>query len=67
MANPILEMLDRRNRQSQQLQQNPLNQQVSDYVAKHGGDPKSAFYNACQERGVNPNDILRLIGGVHHG
>lgn len=66
MANPILEMLDRRNQVK--TNSNPLQQQVANYVNQHGGDPKSAFYNACQERGINPNDILRLIqGGYNHG
>lgn len=62
MGNPILEQLDRRNQQSPNSS-NPRLQQVQNYVNQHGGDPKTAFYNACQERGVNPNDILRLIRG----
>lgn len=66
MANPILEMLDRRRRQSQQ--NNSVYQNVANYVNQHGGDPKSAFYNACQERGVNPDEILNLIkGGSRYG
>lgn len=62
MGNPILEQLDRRNQQSLNSS-NPRLQQVQNYVNQHGGDPKTAFYNACQERRVNPNDILRLIRG----
>lgn len=67
MANPILEQLDRRNLQRQN-NSNPRLQQVQNYVNQHGGDPKTAFYNLCQERGVNPNEILNLIkGGNHYG
>ena len=62
MGNPILEQLDRRNQQNPNSS-NPRLQQVQNYVNQHGGDPKTAFYNACQERGVHPNDILRLIRG----
>ena len=71
MANPILEMLDRRNQQitnpQQSLASNPAYQNAVSYVNQHGGDPKTAFYNLCQERGVNPNEILKLIGGSNYG
>lgn len=67
MGNPILEILDRRNSQrtnpQQSLENNPNYQNAVNYVNQHGGDPKTAFYNACAERGVNPNDILSIIRG----
>lgn len=67
MGNPILEQLDRRNLQRQN-NSNPRLQQVQNYVNQHGGDPKAAFYNACQERGINPNDILKFLqGGRNYG
>ena len=67
MGNPILEQLDRRNLQRQNSS-NPRLQQVQNYVNQHGGDPKTAFYNACQERGINPNDILKFLqGGRNYG
>lgn len=67
MANPALEELDRISRQRQQRSNNPY-QNALNYVKQHGGDVKTAFYNLCQERGVNPNEILNLItGGNRYG
>jgi len=50
------------------LAKNPVYQNTVNYINTHGGDAKSAFYNACQERGVNPNDILNALrGGFRNG
>jgi hypothetical protein len=69
MGNPILEMLDSLNSQrpainpQQLLNNNPYYQEAVNYINQHGGDPKTAYYNACAERGRNPNDILSILRG----
>ena len=45
----------------QMLQSNPQYKQVIDYVNRNGGDPRKAFYQMAQEKGVNPNDILSML------
>lgn len=45
----------------QMVQNNPNYKQVMDYVNRNGGDPRKAFYQMAQEKGVNPNDILSLL------
>lgn len=45
----------------QMLQGNPNYKQVMEYVNRNGGDPRKAFYQMAQEKGVNPNDILSLL------
>lgn len=74
MGNPILEMHDRLSQQGQhhqpspqnlqnQLSNNPYYQEAVNYINQHGGDPRTAYYNACAERGKNPNDILSILRG----
>ena len=46
---------------NQMLAQNPQYKQVIDYVNANGGDAKSAFYKMANEKGVNPDDILRQL------
>lgn len=38
------------------LKNNPQLQQI---LAMYKGDAKSAFYSLCQQKGVNPEDILK--------
>lgn len=46
---------------NQMMSQNPQIKQVMDFVNANGGDPKTAFYKAAQEKGVDPNEILRQL------
>ena len=45
----------------QMVQNNPNYKQVMEYVNRNGGDPRKAFYQMAQEKGINPNDILSLL------
>ena len=45
----------------QMIQQNPQLQQVMNYINQNGGDPKQAFYKMAEEKGTNPDDILKLL------
>jgi hypothetical protein len=40
------------------LKRNPNYQTVMSYIQQSGGTYKSAFYKMCQERGIDPNQIL---------
>ena len=42
-------------------QNNPQLRQAMDFVRQYGNDPKQAFYAACQQRGVDPQDILNVL------
>ena len=46
---------------NQMMQSNPQMKQAMDLVNQHGGDPKKAFYSLCEQRGVDPNQILNMI------
>lgn len=46
---------------SQLAQSNPQMQQVMNVVNQNGGNAKQAFYNLCQQRGVDPNSILSQL------
>ena len=48
---------------NQLLASNPQYKQVMDYVRANGGDPKAAFYKMAQEKGVDPDEILRSLRG----
>ena len=37
----------------------PRMKAVADIINQNGGDPRRAFYNAAQQRGVDPNTILQ--------
>lgn len=41
----------------------PRMQVAKDYVAQHGGNPKAAFYQLCQERMLNPAVIFNKLMG----
>jgi hypothetical protein len=45
------------------ITQNPQVKQAMDYVNAHGGDPKRAFEELARERGINPDDIHKIIQG----
>lgn len=42
-------------------QQNPQLQQAMSIVQQAGGDPQKAFYALCQQRGVDPAQILNAL------
>lgn len=42
-------------------QNNPQLRQAMDFVKQYGNDPRQAFYSACQQRGVNPQEILDAL------
>lgn len=41
----------------------PRMQQAKDYVASHGGDPKTAFLMLCKERGIDPQSFVQQMMG----
>lgn len=43
------------------IQQNPQMKNVMDIIQQNGGDPKTAFYNLANQRGVNPDEILEML------
>ena len=45
----------------QMAMQNPQIQQVMAYVNQCGGDPRAAFFNMAQQKGIDPNQILALL------
>ena len=46
---------------TQMASQNPQLKQVIEYVNANGGDAKSAFYKMANEKGVDPNEIIRQL------
>jgi len=42
-------------------QNNPQLRQAMDFVKQYGNDPKQAFYAACQQRGVDPQEIINTL------
>ena len=46
---------------NQMMQNNPQMNQVMDFVNQHGGDAQKAFYSLCEQRGVNPDEILNML------
>ena len=46
---------------NQMMAQNPQMKNVMDYIRQNGNDPKQAFYKMAQEKGVDPNEILRQL------
>ena len=42
----------------QMLTQNP---EINTLLQQANGDPRQAFYNLAQQRGINPNDILGMF------
>ena len=46
---------------NQMLAQNPQYKQVIEYINSNGGDAKSAFYKMANEKGINPDDIIRQL------
>ena len=40
---------------------NPKFQQVTSLVQQYGNDPQKAFYALCEQKGVDPNQILAQL------
>lgn len=46
---------------NQMIQTNPQMKQVMDLVNQSGGDPKTAFYQMAEAKGVDPEQILAML------
>lgn len=46
---------------SQLMNSNPQMKQVMDLINSAGGDPKRAFYELAQQKGVDPQEILDMM------
>ena len=46
---------------NQMMQNNPQMQQAMKLINQHGGDAKKAFYSLAQERGIDPQEILKML------
>ena len=42
-------------------QNNPQIKQAMDVINQNGGDPQKAFYALCQQRGIDPQQILNNL------
>ena len=42
-------------------QRNPQLQQVMQFVQQNGGSPEKALQAACEQKGINPQDIYNLL------
>lgn len=40
---------------------NPAMRQVQSYISANGGDARTAFYKLAQEKGIDPNEIIKLF------
>ena len=45
----------------QMMQNNPQIKMVMDYINKNGGNPKQAFYNMAKQKGINPDEVLKML------
>lgn len=43
------------------LSSNPRYKPVMDLIRQNGGDAKQAFYSVCQQKGINPQDVLNML------
>ena len=68
LAQPVRQMMSAvRSAQNPQaalnnlIMNNPQMKQVMDIVQRHGGDPMAAFRAEAEARGVDPEEILRML------
>ena len=47
---------------NQIIMNNPQMKQVMEIVQKHGGDPMTAFRKEAEAAGINPDEIMRMLG-----
>ena len=45
----------------QLMDRNPQMKQVMDVINSAGGDPRRAFYELAQQKGVDPQEILNMM------
>ena len=45
----------------QMMNNNPQMKQVMDVIQNAGGDPRRAFYELAQQKGVDPQEILDMM------
>ena len=43
------------------IKANPRYQNVMNFINQNGGNPRTAFYNLAQQRGIDPSQILSLL------
>ena len=43
------------------LEGNPNMKQVTDLIKSAGGDPRKAFYQLAEQKGVDPQEILNML------
>lgn len=43
------------------IQSNPQIQNVMELVRQNGGDARTAFYNLARQKGVDPNEVLKML------
>ena len=43
------------------VQNNPNLHQAMDLIQQSGGDPQKAFYTLCNQRGIDPQQILNAM------
>ena len=43
------------------MQNNQSFQQVMNVIQAHGNDPQRAFYALCEQKGIDPNQILSQL------
>ena len=43
------------------IQNNPQMREILNYINQNGGDPKAAFYKMAEEKGVNPDDVIKML------
>ena len=43
------------------MSRNPQLQSVMNYINQNGGNPKDAFYKMANEKGIDPEEILKML------
>lgn len=43
------------------MQSNPQLRQVFDIINQNGGDPRTAFYKLAEQKGVDPEEVLKML------
>lgn len=43
------------------LMQNPQMRQAMEYVNQNGGDAQKAFYALAQQKGIDPQEVLKML------
>lgn len=43
------------------VQTNPKLRDIMQYINQHGGNPETAFYAMAKEKGVNPDEVIKML------